>query len=47
MVLKFDMTKDILRIENFIIYGYTGTVTETYAEENDITFVTLTDASGD
>ena len=40
-----DILFEPIKIEGFTIYGYTCTVAETYANENDITFIALDDAT--
>ena len=39
----YDDNWDIQKIENFTIYGYTGSAAETYANENDFTFISIGD----
>ena len=39
----FDDSGYIHKIENFTIYGYTGSAAETYANENDFTFISIGD----
>jgi len=42
-----DETDTYIKQEGFIIYGYAGTAAETYAAENNITFIELEKIKGD